>query len=122
MYFDVTNLYFEIDEPDDMRKRGKEKNNRTDPIVQMALAMDANGIPLYYKLFPGNTHDSKTFIPVFKDVCVRFAPGRVIAVADMGCTSSSPRKHNKDTVHGAAAYINLCLTAKKEKKFSNRFY
>jgi len=89
MYFDVTNFHFEIDEPDDMRKRGKEKNNRPDPIVQLALAMDAAGIPLYYKLFPGNTHDSKTFIPVFKDVCVRFAPGRVIAVADMGCTSSN---------------------------------
>lgn len=89
MYFDVTNFHFEIDEPDDMRKRGKEKNNRPDPIVQMALAMDADGIPLYYKLFPGNTHDSKTFIPVFKDLCVRFAPGRVIAVADMGCTSSN---------------------------------
>jgi transposase len=68
---------------------GKEKNNRPDPIVQMALAMDADGIPLYYKLFPGNTHDSKTFIPVFKDVCVRFAPGRVIAVADMGSASSN---------------------------------
>jgi hypothetical protein len=54
----------------------------------MALAMDADGIPLYYKLFPGNTHDSKTFVPVFRDVCVRFSPGRVIAVADMGCTSS----------------------------------
>ena len=89
MYFDVTNFHFEIDEPDDFRKRGKEKNNRPDPIVQMALAMDADGIPLYYKLFPGNTHDSKTFIPVFKDVCVRFNPGRVIAVADMGCTSSN---------------------------------
>ncbi len=88
MYFDVTNIYFEIDKTDDLRKRGKEKNNRPDPIVQMALAMDADGIPLYYKLFPGNTHDSKTFVPVFKDVCVRFAPGRVIAVADMGCTSS----------------------------------
>jgi transposase len=88
MYFDVTNFHFEIDKPDDMRKYGKEKNNRPDPIVQMALAMDADGIPLYYKLFPGNTHDSKTFIPAFKDVCVRFAPGRVIAVADMGCTSS----------------------------------
>ena len=88
MYFDVTNFHFEIDRPDDMRKYGKEKNNRPDPIVQMALAMDADGIPLYYKLFPGNTHDSKTFIPAFKDVCVRFAPGRVIAVADMGCTSS----------------------------------
>jgi transposase len=89
MYFDVTNFHFEIDETDDLRKRGKEKNNRPDPIVQMGLAMDADGIPLYYKLFPGNTHDSKTFIPVFKDVCVRFNPGRVIAVADMGCTSSN---------------------------------
>ena len=88
MYFDVTNFHFEIDKPDDIRKYGKEKNNRPDPIVQMALAMDSDGIPLYYKLFPGNTHDSKTFIPAFKDVCVRFAPGRVIAVADMGCTSS----------------------------------
>ncbi len=88
MYFDVTNFHFEIDQPDDMRKYGKEKNKRPDPIVQMALAMDADGIPLYYKLFPGNTHDTKTFIPAFKDVCVRFAPGRVIAVADMGCTSS----------------------------------
>lgn len=89
MYFDVTNFHFEIDETDDLRKRGKEKNNRPDPIVQMGLAMDADGIPLYYKLFSGNTHDSKTFIPVFKDVCVRFNPGRVIAVADMGCTSSN---------------------------------
>jgi len=89
MYFDVTNFHFEIDETDNLRKRGKEKNNRPDPIVQMALAMDADGIPLYYKLFPGNTHDSKTFIPVFRDVCLRFNPGRVIAVADMGCTSSN---------------------------------
>ena len=89
MYFDVTNIHFEIDKPDELRKFGKEKNNRPDPIVQIALAMDADGIPLYYKVFPGNTHDSKTFIPVFKDVCVKFAPGRVIAVADMGCTSSN---------------------------------
>ena len=88
MYFDVTNFHFEIDKTDNLRKRGKEKNNRPDPIVQMALAMDADGIPLYYKIFPGNVHDSKTFVPVFTDVCVRFSPGRVIAVADMGCTSS----------------------------------
>jgi transposase len=89
MYFDVTNFHFEIDKTDNLRKRGKEKHNRPDPIVQMALATDADGVPLYYKLFPGNTHDSKTFIPVFKDVCVKFNPGRVIAVADMGCTSSN---------------------------------
>jgi len=88
MYFDVTNMHYEIDKPDELRKYGKEKNNRPDPIVQFALAMDASGLPLFYKQFPGNTHDSKTFIPVFKEVCVRFSPGRIIAVADMGCTSS----------------------------------
>ena len=88
MYFDVTNFHFEIDKPDDLRKHGKAKNGRPDPLVQLALAMDADGIPLYYKVFPGNTHDSKTFIPVFDDVCVKFNPGRVIAVADMGCTSA----------------------------------
>ena len=88
MYFDVTNIYFEIDKTDNLRKRGKEKNNRPDHIVQVALAMDADGLPLFYKQFPGNTHDSKTFIPVFKEVCVKFSPGRVIAVADMGCTSA----------------------------------
>ena len=88
MYFDVTNMHFEIDKPDDLRKYGKEKNNRPDPIVQFALAMDADGLPLYYKKFPGNTHDSKTLVPVFTEVCVRFSPGRVITVADMGCTSA----------------------------------
>jgi hypothetical protein len=88
VYFDVTNIYFEIDKTDDLRKRGKEKNNRPDPIVQIALATDADGLPLCYSQFPGNMHDSKTFIPTFKEVCVRLAPGRVIAVADMGCTSS----------------------------------
>lgn len=88
VYFDVTNFHFEIDEEDDFRRFGKEKNRRPDPIVQMALAADANGIPLYYKAFPGNTHDSKTFIPVFKEVGVKFNPGRMIAVADSGCSSA----------------------------------
>lgn len=88
MYFDVTNFHFEIDREDALRKRGKCKVGRSYSLVQLALAMDTDGIPLNYKVFPGNTHDSKTFIPVFTDVCVKFNPRRVIAVADMGCTSS----------------------------------
>jgi len=122
MYFDVTNFHFEIDKPDDMRRYGKEKNNRPDPIVQMALAMDADGIPLYYKLFPGNTHDSKTFIPAFKDVCVRFAPGRVIAVADMGCTSSDSifflKGGDRDKcVNGYVFSFSIRKGAEKFKKY-----
>ena len=122
MYFDVTNIHFEIDKPDELRKFGKEKNNRPDPIVQIALAMDADGIPLYYKVFPGNTHDSKTFIPAFKDVCVRFAPGRVIAVADMGCTSSDSifflKGGDRDKcVNGYVFSFSIRKGAEKFKKY-----
>ena len=52
VYYDVTNYYFEIDEQDDMRKRGVSKEHRPDPIVQMGLFIDTDGIPITYKLFP----------------------------------------------------------------------
>jgi len=87
VYFDVTNFYFEIDKEDGFRMRGKSKEGRSDPIVQMGLAMDADGIPLCFKTFPGNTHDSKILAPVITDLYVKFNPGRIIVVADMGVTS-----------------------------------
>jgi hypothetical protein len=55
VYYDVTNFYFETDEEDDMRKKGVRKEHRPNPIVQMGLAMDADGVPVAYKTFPGNT-------------------------------------------------------------------
>ena len=88
VYFDVSNFYFEIDKEDDLRRRGKSKEGRKDPIIQIGLAMDADGIPMHYQLFPGNTHDSQTFIPVIKEIYVKYNPGRIIAVADMGVISS----------------------------------
>jgi len=60
MYFDVTNMHFEIDKPDDLRKYGKEKNNRPDPIVQFALAMDASGLPLYYIIADPKKYNKST--------------------------------------------------------------
>ena len=51
IYYDVTNFYFEIDRPDELRKFGKAKDGRHDPIVQMGLAMDSDGIPIHYRLF-----------------------------------------------------------------------
>ena len=52
VYYDVTNYYFEIDKQDELRKKGVSKEHRPDPIIQMGLFMDANGIPLSYGLFP----------------------------------------------------------------------
>jgi transposase len=84
VYFDATNFYFEIDEPDDLRKRGVSKEHRPNPIVQMGLAMDRDGVPISYKLFPGNKHDSETFKGVIGDICRNYEAGRIIVVGDMG--------------------------------------
>jgi transposase len=84
IYYDVTNFYFEIDEGDEFRKFGLSKENRRNPIVQMGLAMDADGIPLHYDLFPGNTVDKETFRPVIGEVRRNYDTGRIIVVADMG--------------------------------------
>jgi len=84
IYYDVTNFYFEIDEADEFRKLGLSKEKRRDPIVQMGLPMDADGIPLHYELFPGNTVDKETFRPVIGEVRRNYDTGRIIVVADMG--------------------------------------
>ncbi|MGI6678689.1 MAG: IS1634 family transposase [Dehalobacterium sp.] len=84
IYYDVTNFYFEIDEADEFRRFGLCKEKRPNPIVQMGLAMDADGIPLHYELFSGNTVDKETFRPVIGEVRRNYDTGRIIVVADMG--------------------------------------
>lgn len=84
IYYDVTNYYFEIQKPDDLRKFGKPKQNRKKPVVQMGLAMDKDGVPIHYELFPGNKLDKETFRSVIGQVRKNYDTGRVIVVADMG--------------------------------------
>lgn len=84
IYYDVTNYYFEIEEADELRKFGPSKEKRPNPIVQMGLAMDADGIPLHYELFPGNKLDKETFRSVIGEVRRKYDTGRVVVVADMG--------------------------------------
>lgn len=87
IYYDVTNYYFETDEADDLRKFGNSKEGRNNPIVQLGLAMDADGIPLCYQLFPGNTVDKETFRPLIGEIRKNYDTGRIIVVADMGITT-----------------------------------
>ena len=84
VYYDVTNFYFEIDKADDMRKYGRSKEKRKNPVVQMGLAMDKDGIPLNYELFPGNKLDKETFRSVIGEVRKNYDTGRIVVVADMG--------------------------------------
>lgn len=87
VYYDVTNYYFEVKKPDEMRKYGKPKQNRKKPVIQMGLAMDKDGIPLHYELFPGNKLDKETFRSVIGEVRRTYDTGRIIVVADMGITT-----------------------------------
>ncbi len=87
VYYDVTNYYFEIDEQDELRRKGVSKEHRPDPIIQMGLFMDNNGIPITYRLYPGNTLDKQTLIPMLSQIQHDFSLGRIIVVADKGITT-----------------------------------
>ena len=84
VYYDVTNFYFEIDKADELRRYGRSKEHRHNPLVQMGLAMDADGIPIHYELFPGNKLDKETFRSVIGEVRKNYSTGRIVVVADMG--------------------------------------
>ena len=88
VYYDVTNYYFEIDEQDSLRKKGVSKEHRRDPIVQMGLFIDADGIPISYGLFPGNTNDCETLLPILAETKEAYGIGRAIIVADKGLNTS----------------------------------
>lgn len=107
-YFDCTNYYFDIGRSDmdtldesgnpvdkagnpvsaKYRKRGPEKNHRPDPIVEMGLLMDRNGIPLAFDLFPGNESEKVHMRPIINRLKNEFSDTRIIFVADRGLNTS----------------------------------
>ena len=90
VYYDVTNYYFECDPdgPDGLRERGVSKERRPLPIARMGMPRDADGVPISYRLFRGNTTDGQTMVPVLADMKAEQGIGRVVAVADKGLNNS----------------------------------
>ena len=93
VYYDVTNYYFEIDDEDQLRKKGVSKEHRPDPIIQMGLFMDTDGIPVSYGLFEGNKLDKQTMIPMIHNVRSDYQLDRVIYVADKGMMCGNNIRH-----------------------------
>jgi transposase len=83
-YYDVTNYYFEIDEEDELRRRGPSKEHRPNPIVQMGLLLDSQGLPLAYHLFPGNQSEKLSLNPLLNRLKEDYGLGRLVVVADKG--------------------------------------
>lgn len=91
LYYDVTNYYFEIENDDieGLRRRGVSKEHRPNPIVQMGLLLDGDGIPYNFDIFAGNTTDMITLLPVMKKAHLRDSDERVVVVADKGLNTST---------------------------------
>ena len=94
LYYDCTNYYFEIEEADDFRKYGHSKENRPNPIVQMGLFMDADGIPLTFSLFNGNENEQPSMKPLEKKILSDFGMTKFIVCTDAGLSSVSNRVFN----------------------------
>jgi len=94
LYYDCTNYYFEIEEETGLRQYGKSKENRPNPIVQMGLFMDGNGIPLAFDITPGNTNEQVTLKPLEEKIIKDFNTSKFVVCTDAGLASKANRKFN----------------------------
>lgn len=94
LYYDCTNFFFEIEQESGMRKYGPSKEHRPNPIVQMGLFMDGNGIPLAFSLSKGNTNEQTTLTPLEQKILSDFDVSRFIVCTDAGLASTANRKFN----------------------------
>lgn len=94
LYYDCTNYFFEVEEENGLKQYGKSKENRPNPIVQMGLFMDGNGIPLAFDITPGNTNEQTTLQPLEEKIINDFECAEFVVCTDSGLASKSNRKFN----------------------------
>lgn len=94
LYYDCTNYYFEIEDEDEFRKYGVSKEHRPNPIIQMGMFMDADGIPLAFSLFDGNQNEQPSMSPLVKKIIKDFDTSDFIVCTDAGLSSTANRKFN----------------------------
>lgn len=94
LFYDCTNYFFEIEQEDDFRKYGPSKEHRPNPIVQMGLFMDGDGIPLAFSIHSGNTNEQLTLRPLEEKILSDFAMSRFVVCTDAGLSSAENRKFN----------------------------
>ncbi len=94
LYYDCTNYYFEIEQEDGDKKYGKSKEHRPNPIIQMGLFTDGDGLPLAFSLFPGNQNEQKSLKPLETKILQQFGCEKFIYCSDAGLASEDNRVFN----------------------------
>ena len=131
IYYDVTNFFFETEDQDEdvldeegivlekgLRKFGVCKEERRQPIVQMGLFMDDDGIPIAIESFPGNTLDHLTLRPAMKKTIDSLEFSRFILIADRGICSYMNLLHLLDAGNGYIVSKSLLKSTKKEQEWA----
>ena len=131
IFYDVTNFYYEIENPDDdeldengeilsngLRKMGVSKENRKQPIVQMGLFMDNNGIPIAAQSFPGNTLDHLTLKKSLSKNIDNLELSRFILVADRGIYNGLNMAHVLDGGNGYIMAKSLLKSTATEREWA----
>ena len=112
LYYDCTNYFFEIEQEEGIKQYGPSKENRPNPIVEMGLFMDGDGIPLAFSIHSGNTNEQLTLQPLEKKILEDFSIAKFVVCTDAGLSSTNNRKFNN---LGERAFITT-QSIKKLKK------
>ena len=94
LYYDCTNYFFEIEQEEGIKQYGYSKDHKPNPLVQMGLFMDRDGIPLAFNITKGNTNEQNTLTPLEKRILSDFKLSKFIVCTDAGLASNSNRKFN----------------------------
>lgn len=90
VFYDVTTLYFETDNQDDLRKTGFSKDGKhSHPQIVLGLLVSTNGYPLAYEIFEGNKFEGHTMLPVAENFKKKFNIEKLVIVADAGLMSNA---------------------------------
>lgn len=112
LYYDCSNFYFEIEQADDLRKYGKSKEHRPNPIVQMGLMMDGDGIPIAFDIFDGASNEQPSLKPLEQRIIKDFGFNRFIVCTDAGLASEANRRFNN--INDRAFVVTQSLKKLKE--------
>lgn len=94
LYYDCTNYFYEIEQESGLRQYGPSKEHRPNPITQMGLFMDGDGIPLAFNVSSGNTNEQVTLTPLEEKILQDFKLSKFIVCTDAGLASYANRKFN----------------------------
>ena len=130
VFYDVTNFFFETARPDEdfedadgnvvagLRKFGVSKENRRQPIVQLGLFLDGNGIPISFATFPGNTLDHHTLRPAMDEAAGDLGIRRFVLVSDRGMYSGTNMYAVREAGNGYIVSKSLRKTDKAERTWA----